>query len=248
MVCDAFITAPETNSTPLQTKRKIYLDVLIYVRQQALEAAKKSSHNIHNRALACKVSFHLNQYITVESPPNEDHDLRGPWSKFVATIRDGGRHISNQFIAIPGLLGGLLRVSYLPEFDPSWCFAHRIIVLTFAAVTGAFYGGMHAFKWHDPFPSAAERMLWRVSTLIGAAGIIALVVALAVAHRYDIVSRALRGVARPGDKVYWALFGVAGMVFLAARIFLVVESFVSMRALSKEAYKTVPWAEVLPHF
>lgn len=41
---------------------------------------------------------------------------------------------------------------------------------------------------------------------------------------------------------------LCGGAFMAARAYLVVEAFASIRSLPKRAYETPDWTEVFPHF
>jgi len=42
-------------------------------------------------------------------------------------------------------------------------------------------------------------------------------------------------------------FGVGLLFVLAARIFLLIESFIALRSLPRDAYQTVSWADTWPH-
>jgi len=42
-------------------------------------------------------------------------------------------------------------------------------------------------------------------------------------------------------------FGILMFVVLAARIFLLVESFVGLRELQRDSFQTVQWIETWPH-
>lgn len=57
-----------------------------------------------------------------------------------------------------------------------------------------------------------------------------------------------------GEKSWWQSVGLGVVVFLCgfslmlARIFIVLESFISVRELPEGAYQTPQWANVFPHF
>ena len=44
-----------------------------------------------------------------------------------------------------------------------------------------------------------------------------------------------------------AVCGVCGLAYGASRLFLVIEAFISIRALPPKAYDTPDWSQVLPH-
>ncbi|KAI5776243.1 hypothetical protein EDC01DRAFT_593838, partial [Geopyxis carbonaria] len=174
-----------------------------------------------------------------------NRESRSLWKQLVATLTDGGRHVSNQIIWVPGLFDDGSN-EMLSSFGATWCAIHRIIVMLFAVFTGSFYGGMHSLKWYDVFPTAMEQKLWRISTLVGAVGIIPLVAFAMIFLRIQRIRNS-----QPAEWISWIvviLFWICASLFLVARVFLVVESFISMRAVSEDSYKTVQWAEVLPHF
>jgi hypothetical protein len=223
----------EDSSSMAVSRQKIYGEVFLYLRQCALDAAEHAPE-AETRAAACKAAFHLDPR-TAEKPTDIASDTLGVLEQLVATLSDSGRHIRNQFISVPGLFDEEIT----PElFDRRWCRAHIAVLLVFAACSGAFYGGMHAFKWNDHFPSEVEKRLWRISTCISVTGVVPLT-ALAVAKWAKLHPLA--------TVLCWSLFAASGFVFLVVRTFLIIESFLSVRDLPLQAYKTVQWAESIPH-
>jgi hypothetical protein len=37
------------------------------------------------------------------------------------------------------------------------------------------------------------------------------------------------------------------IIFIAARVFIVIESFISLRSLPPDAFQSVKWTDVIPH-
>ncbi|KAF8252093.1 hypothetical protein K440DRAFT_537551 [Wilcoxina mikolae CBS 423.85] len=122
-------------------------------------------------------------------------------------------------------------------FGTRWCVRHRLILLAFSGCTGVFYGGMHSIKWHDTFPSHAEKSLWRLSSLVGVVGL------------FPIMAFSFLNFTHHRLLFFFLMFigVVSAPLFILARSYLIVESFISMRSLPDGAYKTVDWAEVIPH-
>ena len=115
------------------------------------------------------------------------------------------------------------------------------------------YGGIHAAAWNEHFPSAAEKWLWRASAAyIGFCG------GLWVLLNYIVSSypplNEFWEKWMDGAKGWWqnlllgGLVFVCGLTLMLARAFIVVEAFVSIRQLPKEAYDTPSWAQIFPHF
>ncbi|KAK0667508.1 hypothetical protein QBC41DRAFT_338351 [Cercophora samala] len=147
---------------------------------------------------------------------------------------------------------------------------HRDRLRAVLAATAAAYGALHCSAGFNNFEvfsfvTEAERILWIVSALIiTASGV--LLWGFFSARQYwpgfdgwvsgvnpsmpiTLVGKTgrggggwMRGVGRRSG-VYLVLGG-----FVLARVYLVVEAFVSLRRAPRGLYETVEWTEVLPHF
>lgn len=115
------------------------------------------------------------------------------------------------------------------------------------------YGSIHLTAWNDHFPTVAEKWLWRASSLyVGFCG------GLWIVLNYITVSckrlNAFWDNWMDGGGRWWQniIIGtpvfVCGLSLVLARIFIVVEAFVSIRELPAEAYVTPGWTQVFPHF
>ncbi|KAL9012853.1 MAG: hypothetical protein Q9173_002404 [Seirophora scorigena] len=114
------------------------------------------------------------------------------------------------------------------------------------------YGGVHATAWHGHFPSRVEALLWRASSIcIAGSGFTWILI--------NMLARTF-----PFFKVYWkrvetirahwtslvglgSLASLCGLAYLLARIYLVVESFISLRKLPASAFDTMEWTQLVPH-
>ncbi|KAL8675470.1 MAG: hypothetical protein Q9168_000171 [Polycauliona sp. 1 TL-2023] len=114
------------------------------------------------------------------------------------------------------------------------------------------YGGVHAAAWHGGFPSRTEDLLWRASSIcIAGSGFTWIFI--------NMFARSF-----PRFKSYWievetlqahwtslvglgSLAFLCGLAYLLARIYLVVESFISLRKLPASAFQTVEWTQIVPH-
>ena len=114
------------------------------------------------------------------------------------------------------------------------------------------YGGLHATAWNGYFPSYVEMWLWRGSSVcIAGSGLTWLLINL-LARTFE------------GFKAYWgrveslrahwtSLIGlgtlatICGLAYLVARVFLVIEAFISLRKLPAAAFDTLQWTQVVPH-
>jgi hypothetical protein len=124
----------------------------------------------------------------------------------------------------------------------------------------AAYGGVHLSTWNFDFPTGIERLLWKSSCIMTLSGSL-------VAPGYVIWGWLIsqRGSIFKGTLAVFRLWRsfdlraffivetmaviaiLASPFLLAARIFLVVESFISLRDVPTGVYATVPWAQYIPH-
>jgi hypothetical protein len=156
--------------------------------------------------------------------------------------------LKNQLVDVPRLFtpGGRRIVSKNDEcnnngnFNASWRNQHRIAFIMFSGVVGAFYGAIHLTKWNSIwFPTQTEHRLWRISCCIGSVAVLPIGISMMlplIPYRRST----LRMFCICLCTVLWITFG-------AARVYFMVESFLSIRSLPASAYATVQWANSIPH-
>ncbi|KAF8535495.1 hypothetical protein BDD12DRAFT_855103 [Trichophaea hybrida] len=122
-------------------------------------------------------------------------------------------------------------------FKSSWRKRHRTYLMIFSAVVGAFYGTIHSTKWNSVwFPTVAEHRLWHISCVLGSAAVVPITILLL----NPFAPKRLRPLGTALGTVCW-------VVFVAARVYIIVESFLSLRSLPLDAFKAVRWANAIPH-
>ena len=113
------------------------------------------------------------------------------------------------------------------------------------AVLSLIYGGIHASSWNGHFPSYVERLIWQIAVCVVAGG------GLFVLTIFWVVSLLSRITSKRGasllQRAYVHTMFLLLFPFAIARIFLVVESFISVRSLPVGAYNTTNWINLLPH-
>lgn len=136
-----------------------------------------------------------------------------------------------------------------------------------------FSDGIHLFGWNFSFPTRAERILWRVASMqmFWTAAIFWAVEILAGLHRDQTMELLYTMVVHPSRvKEFKTLrrnrpprpqqtpetfplpweFGFSStmwVLYLVARIYVLVEMFVGLRRLPRSAYTCVQWSSFLPH-
>jgi len=123
-------------------------------------------------------------------------------------------------------------------FQKKWRRFHRAGLLLFSTIVGALYGVLHLTKWNSArFPTGIEQLLWRISCIVSAAAVVPIGISISVPF-----------VERP--YFHFPLIAVCSIswaVFIAARTYIIVESFISLRALPHAAFTTVKWTNAIPH-
>ena len=114
------------------------------------------------------------------------------------------------------------------------------------------FGAIHAAAWNNYFPSLTEKWLWRSSSIhIMASGLIWTLINLVAqaSRRFDQYWERLRRPTAPWiNSVPLGILSLAcGIGYAFARVFLVIEAFVSIRRLPVAAYETPDWTQEIPH-
>ena len=110
------------------------------------------------------------------------------------------------------------------------------------------YGGIHLTAWSFHFPTRTEMWMWRWSGLLLLCTVptISIIAAMGQIHEFfdkrnwDLCDKLLSVVA-----VLIAISLGAGCIF--ARAFIVVEAFISLRAVPISVYAVLPWSNYIPH-
>ena len=114
---------------------------------------------------------------------------------------------------------------------------HGWMLIALTSIVAMLFGGIHCAAWNFPFPSQAELIIWRVSSLIIAA-VPFTAVLLTVAHVLNMES-----ISSLIAFYFW--FGI--VIYVPARLTLFVEAFIALRHLPPGAYAAVEWTALLLH-
>ncbi|KIM77491.1 hypothetical protein PILCRDRAFT_11937 [Piloderma croceum F 1598] len=106
-----------------------------------------------------------------------------------------------------------------------------------ASAIATLFGAIHCIAWSFEFESHTEKWLWRISSLT----ITCIPPVLFVGFRFDTRIQ-------PEAQILGFPFALlAGILYVLARILLLVLPFVSLRSLPPGAYQTVHWTTFIPH-
>ncbi|TFK66603.1 hypothetical protein BDN72DRAFT_141986 [Pluteus cervinus] len=127
-------------------------------------------------------------------------------------------------------------------------------IMWYPSCTIAFiFGAVHFLAWNSHFPTPVEQTLWRISTVATITVPFEWLVLGVVFDVHDRWKQPRLGrrtrVALQVLCFVWATFSFfAPLTYVIARICLMVQSLVSLRALPAEAYVDVAWTSLVPHF
>ena len=140
---------------------------------------------------------------------------------------------------------GGMRVSIFYAIDPDEFEIGSIVArLLCLPVVGVVFGGIHCVGWFFDFPSSAEAMLWRVSS----------VVLTGIAFLFPILFTFVAilfgdSIYSTNQRRYFAItvFTIILLVYVVSRLLLLVEAFISLRHLTLGMLALVKWTSFIPH-
>ena len=123
------------------------------------------------------------------------------------------------------------------------------MALWFASMS---FGAIHVAAWYDYFPTQTESWLWRCSAIyISWSGLVWCLINLAahLSKPFDDYWNQTRLLKPPFAKSVPLVIVclICGSLYAFARMYLVIEAFISIRKLPKSAYQTPEWMQIMPH-
>jgi hypothetical protein len=125
------------------------------------------------------------------------------------------------------------------EFDEMFKQSAEFDSVILIIILSTVYGSIHLTAWNFTFPSLLERIIWRISCIIIASSAPGVFLTAIAVDRMD---------GRYIIKIFIALtlWLIAGL-YSGARVFIIIESFISIRKLPLGVYVTVDWSKYIPH-
>ena len=115
-------------------------------------------------------------------------------------------------------------------------------VLIGFALAGLVYGAIHLLAWNAPFPTDAERVLWQASGIVLAISGIIFSLRL-VTPEYNTGHSADDTLA----EMLYTFIILMLLCYVAARMYLVVECFLSLTYLPDPVFESPNWSQYFPH-
>ncbi|KAF8154285.1 hypothetical protein B0H34DRAFT_721266 [Crassisporium funariophilum] len=121
-----------------------------------------------------------------------------------------------------------------------------------ALAIASVFGAIHCIAWSFAFPSTAERLTWRICSAFIAAFPVSFIIPLTLlccaaccGLQDDGISDSL--LESSVGVVYIALIGLSSIVYVIARLCLLILPLLALRALPDGAYLDLSWSSVFPH-
>jgi len=111
------------------------------------------------------------------------------------------------------------------------------------------YNGINLLAWGWYFPSNFEKIAWRVCAALICATFLCLSIGGCVAHIFHFFVKK-----KPPSVLYRVTFRIGNMItwipvlpWMAAKVFIFIESLISLRKLPTDTYVKASWTSFLPH-
>ena len=114
----------------------------------------------------------------------------------------------------------------------------------FMSIVGVVFGGIHCAGWFFTFPSSDEAMLWRVCSVVLTG--IALLIPPLVPLIY-FLEKTLKLSHNQSIYILVPFFTIILLAYVASRLLLLVEAFISLRFLTPGMLALVKWISFIPH-
>ncbi|KAG0702526.1 hypothetical protein DFH29DRAFT_982296 [Suillus ampliporus] len=132
---------------------------------------------------------------------------------------------------------------------------HNVIILLIGCFSGMVFGGIHCLGWNFLFQRHADQILWRAASLGMASAPLYVFLGFSTLMLVNLLWDYLR-LNRIEIPNYLAnilryFFGSGGvisaLIYIPARVTLVVLMMLSLRSLPPGVYDTVAWTKFIPH-
>ncbi|KAF8057002.1 hypothetical protein FPV67DRAFT_1728972 [Lyophyllum atratum] len=206
--------------------------------QKFIEILTKRSIKVEYQALQAEGTDIWNVPFSVL-----DNNLLSPaWAFINENMRDDERAIPTSRVTTRNAEG-------IGHWSRGRWFNQQIAILVM--VIGTSFGAIHCTAWSSPFPSGAERVLWRVCSLILLSTPPLSFACFVCDDVYDYnyidlnkrPKQALKGVVY----LLYLLIIIGAPLYAIARLILIVEAFIGLRALTPGALAELEWSSIIPH-
>ena len=178
------------------------------------ESLKAQKYDPEDRILPCKEEWIIDRSRSADYA-NSGSDTNEKWvhSRFLVKMIQGAR-VDNMFSHV------------------------RAIENTFVLISGLIpflFGGIHLLAWNFDFPTAAEHIIWRISSVV-----ITIVPSIGIGVMAVFIYLQTR------EKTFLVSLIIIAGIYTIARLAIIAISFTSLREMPADVYITT-WATYLPN-
>ncbi|TDL17938.1 hypothetical protein BD410DRAFT_775534 [Rickenella mellea] len=144
------------------------------------------------------------------------------------------------------------RAKKVPSFYSGGRDDEKLTAAFVSAAIAVIFGALHCIAWSFQFPSHEKQIIWRTCSLIITCLPVTLVVLGLLAAVMDDHSDGRIGIAACvsstlGTGLTIMVTLIIPMIYIAARVILIVEAFTLLNSLPPGAFQTVQWTRFIPH-
>lgn len=122
---------------------------------------------------------------------------------------------------------------------------HQRSLFTLLVILSFLYGGLHLSAWQNPFPTDLECIIWKMSCFI-IGGMLPVIIGV-----WMVCSRAVRKFQISFEKYTNKAIGFLSLILITmyglARLFIMMEAFISLRSQPIGVYWSPDWLQTVPH-
>ena len=147
---------------------------------------------------------------------------------------------------------GLVQICHLAVNTAFYFYRNEKKFLLILVVLSLVYGCIHLATWNFAFASKTEHLLWKIACIDIMATVPTIVLCIRGLFylRYYLASLS-RSFRRSKADLHryldYIVFCALSVPYALSRIYIVVESFISLRHVPIGVYAAVPWVQAIPH-
>lgn len=123
-----------------------------------------------------------------------------------------------------------------------------VVIVATLAIAGFLYGSVHIAAWHTIFRTKTEEYLWKISAIsLAVSGPIGVCV-IFIFRSWDIEGKGNMSLGRfLLTSLLMFILPAVGVVYVVARVYLIVESFINSTYLEASIFVVPNWLQYFPH-